>query len=403
MKCRYCDKEDLISFLNLGQQPLANDYVQKETSGQYYLPLNVAFCENCGLVQVIDYESPENIFNENYKYFSSYSTSWLIHCEEYVDMIVAKKQLTPKSNVIEIASNDGYLLQYFKKYGIDAWGIEPSESVAEIAREKGIRTDISFFSKDYAQNKLDKKADLIIGNNVLAHVPNIKDFVAGLKIALAEGGTITMEFPSVLELLKNNYFDTIYHEHFSYLSLYFVDSLFANEGLKIYDIELLKTHGGSLRIYATHRENDVVIEDSVAKMLSMEMEYGIDDKITYLNFGEHVKQIKYQVVQTLSMIKQEGKSIVGYGAAAKGNTFFNYVGIDTDYVDYVMDKNPHKQGLFLPGSKIEICNINRIKQDKPDYVIIIPWNLKEEIVEQLNFIREWGGKFITLLPDIQIW
>lgn len=403
MKCRYCKEQNLINFLDLGQQPLANDYVANDKLGQYYLPLKVAFCEKCGLVQVLDYERPENIFNESYKYFSSYSSSWLQHCEKYVDMIVEKKRLTSESNVVEIASNDGYLLQYFKKYKIDAWGIEPSASVAEVAIRKGIKTDVNFFSKEYAISKVEPKADLIIGNNVLAHVPDIKDFVAGLKIALAKHGTITMEFPSLLELLRNNYFDTIYHEHFSYLSLYFVNALFENEGLKIYDVELLETHGGSLRIYATHSENDIDIMDSVGKLLYMEKTYGVAEKVTYLGFGRKVKQIKFQIVQALSSIKQEGKCIVGYGAAAKGNTLFNYVGIDADYMDFVVDKNPYKQGLYLPGSKIEICDIERIWSDKPDYIIIIPWNLKEEIEQDLEFVREWGGKFITLLPEIHIW
>ena len=403
MECRYCKGTKLIKFLDLGQQALANDYAKNGMMGQYHLPLKVAFCEKCGLVQVIDYEAPENIFNEEYKYYSSYSTSWLNHCEKYVDMIVKRNNLTAASNIIEIASNDGYLLQYFKKYNIDPLGIEPSASVAEIARSKGIKTDINFFTKEYAIKNIKQKADLIIGNNVLAHVPDIRNFVAGLKIALEKNGTITLEFPSLMEMLKNNYFDTIYHEHFSYLSLYFLKRLFENEGLKVYDVELLHTHGGSLRIYVTHFENSIKVQKSVEKLLQHEYEYGIADKMTYIRFGEHAKQTKYEIVKALLEIKQKGKRIVGYGAAAKGNTLFNYVGIDADYIDYVVDKSPYKQGSYLPGSLIEICNIDRIKQDKPDYIIIIPWNLKKEIEKELDFVKEWGTKFITLLPEIVVW
>jgi len=405
MKCRYCSNETVDVFIDLGQQPLANDYLDENSlnKGQYYLPLKVGFCRQCGLVQVIDYELPQNIFNENYRYFSSYSSSWLAHCEKYVDMIVERLGLSNESNVMEIASNDGYLLQYFKKYGIDAWGVEPSASVAQIAIEKGIRTEIAFFTEEYVQKKLVKKADLIIGNNVLAHVPDISGFIRGLKAVLCETGTITMEFPSVWELIKNKYFDTIYHEHFSYLSFAFVQRAFQDTGLEIYDVDRLQTHGGSLRIYAKHSENGRLQRtERVTELMQEEELAGIRSLELYQKFGEMVRQTKYDINYQLIKLKMEGRSIVGYGAAAKGNTLFNYVGIDKDTIEYVVDKSPYKQNMYLPGSQIHICSIDEIKRTKPDYVIIIPWNLKSEIEKELNFIREWDGKFITLLPDFKI-
>lgn len=406
MKCRYCSNENVNEFIDLGQQPLANDYLSESAlnKGQYYLPLKVGFCKQCGLVQVIDYEMPQNIFNENYKYFSSYSSSWLAHCEKYVDMIVKRLNLTQDSNVMEIASNDGYLLQYFKKYNIDAWGIEPSASVAQIAIEKGIRTEIEFFTEEYAKKKLTRKADLIIGNNVLAHVPDIGGFIRGLKAALSETGTITMEFPSVWELIKNKYFDTIYHEHFSYLSLCFVKKAFNDCGLEIYDVDRLQTHGGSLRIYARHMEyGDLEQKESVIELLNLEEEAGILSPDLYNEFGETVRKTKYNINYQLLKLKMAGNSIAGYGAAAKGNTLFNYAGIDKDMIGYVVDKSPYKQNLYLPGSQIPIYDINEIKRTKPDYIVIIPWNLKDEIEQELHFIRDWDGKFITLLPDFMIW
>jgi len=292
MKCRYCSNETVDVFIDLGQQPLANDYLDENSlnKGQYYLPLKVGFCRQCGLVHVIDDELPQNIFNENYRYFSSYSSSWLAHCEKYVDMIVERLGLSNESNVMEIASNDGYLLQYFKKYGIDAWGVEPSASVAQIAIEKGIRTEIAFFTEEYVQKKLVKKADLIIGNNVLAHVPDISGFIRGLKAVLCETGTITMEFPSVWELIKNKYFDTIYHEHFSYLSFAFVQRAFQDTGLEIYDVDRLQTHGGSLRIYAKHSENGRLQRtERVTELMQEEELAGIRSLELYQKFGEMVR------------------------------------------------------------------------------------------------------------------
>lgn len=405
MKCRYCGENNIYKFIDLGQQPLANDYLDCENihKGQFHMPLKVGFCTKCGLIQVMDYELPGNIFNANYKYFSSYSKTWLEHCKQYVEMIVKRLDLGSESNVLEIASNDGYLLQYFGEYHIPAWGIEPSESVANIAKKKGIKTEIAFFTENYAKT-ITPPADLIIGNNVLAHVPDIGGFIRGLKLALKESGTITMEFPSAWELIKNKYFDTIYHEHFSYLSFSFVHNAFHECGLEIYDVELLKTHGGSLRIYAKHSENQSLkIHESVNDLLEEEKKAGILDIDLYKNFNRLVIETKFEIILQLLNLKSNKKKIIGYGAAAKGNTLFNYVGIDKDFIDFVVDKSPHKQNLYLPGSEIPIYGIDKIKTERPDYVIIIPWNLKNEIENELLFIREWGGKFITLLPEIVIW
>lgn len=402
--CRYCKKPLKTLFADLGLEPLSNDYIEKENvgKGQYELPLRVAVCDNCKLVQVLDFELPEGIFNSEYKYFSSYSTSWLKHCEDYVEMIVDRLSLKKNSVVMEVASNDGYLLQYFKKYGIEPIGIEPSKSVAEVAIKKGIQTKIDFFGKNFAE-RLTEKADLIIGNNVLAHVPDIGDFVKGLKIALKDNGTITVEFPHLLNLIKYNQFDTIYHEHFSYLSIIVVSKIFEEQGLKIYDVEKLDTHGGSLRVYATHVENERQnISKNVELIMDEEKQFGMDENKIYLDFSEKIKKIKIDILEKIIELKKSGKKIVGYGAAAKGNTLFNYCGIGKEIIDYVVDANPNKQGRLLPGSLIPILKPDEIKKTKPDYVIIIPWNLKDEIHENLSFIKEWGGKFITLIPKVEI-
>ncbi len=403
--CRYCKKELNTCMTDLGLAPLSNDYLDKEniSKGQYTLPLKVYFCNNCKLTQVINYEAPEGVFNSTYKYYSSFSTSWLKHSEKYVDYIVERLGLTQNSNVMEIASNDGYLLQYFKKYNIKPVGVEPSSSTAQVAKNKGINTIESFFDLNFAKEYVNKygKLDLIIGNNVLAHVPFIGDFVDGLKCALNENGTITMEFPHLLNLMKYNQFDTIYHEHFSYLSILAVKRIFEDIDLKIYDVQKLKTHGGSLRIFATHKNSRIEVEDNVSKVIEEELEYGLDDDQVYNKFNKNVKKIKFNIWKKLIALKEQGKRIVGYGAAAKGNTLFNYCGIRNDVIDYVADLSPYKQDLYLPGSLIPIVSPNKIKETKPDYVIIIPWNIKEEIINQLSFIREWEGKFLVLIPEIE--
>lgn len=390
-------------FVDLGLEPLSNDYVKKEAvgKGQYELPLRAAVCNKCKLVQILDFEMPDSIFNAEYKYFSSYSSSWLRHCKNYVDMIVKRLDLNENSNIVEIASNDGYLLQYFKEYGIEPLGIEPSQSVADVAIEKGIRTEVAFFGTEFAQ-KMGKKADLIIGNNVLAHVPDIKGFVKGMKIALKETGVITVEFPHLLNLIKYNQFDTIYHEHFSYLSIVALKRIFEEQGLKIFDVEQLETHGGSLRVYATHIENmQVKIEEHVEEILQEEKKFGLEEKKVYQDFAKKVEQIKLNILEKLISLKKAGKTIVGYGAAAKGNTLLNYCGIGKEMIDYVVDANPNKQGNLLPGTLIPILSPDEIKKTKPDYIIIIPWNLSEEIQQELAYIREWGAKFLVLIPEVR--
>lgn len=402
-RCRYCKQELKTMFVDLGLQPLSNDYIRKESAGkgQYELPLKAAVCDECKLVQILDFEMPDSIFNSEYKYFSSYSASWLAHCRKYVDMIVKRLALTSESNVMEIASNDGYLLQYFKEYDISPVGIEPSQSVADAAIKKGIETRVAFWSADFAQ-RLEKKADLIIGNNVLAHVPDIRDFVYGIKSALKEHGTVTLEFPHLLNLMKYNQFDTVYHEHFSYFSILAVKKIFEEQGLKIFDIEKLETHGGSLRVYATHMENgNVEISKSVKEILQEEQEFGLENKETYEAFAKKVEIIKLDILEKLIQLKKEGKVIVGYGAAAKGNTLLNYCGIGKEIIDYVVDANPNKQNCLLPGTLIPVFAPEKIKHTKPDYIVIIPWNLQKEIKELLSYSREWGAKLLVLIPEIK--
>ncbi len=401
--CRYCKEELKTMFVDLGLEPLSNDYIKKEFvgKGQYQLPLRAAVCDKCKLVQVLDFEMPEGIFNSEYKYFSSFSISWLEHCKAYVDMIVDKLSLNPESVVMEVASNDGYLLQYFKEYGIEPIGIEPSRSVAEAAIEKGIETRIAFFGTEFAKN-LEKKADLIIGNNVLAHVPDIRDFVGGFKEALKPEGVVTVEFPHLLNLIRWNQFDTIYHEHFSYLSMLAVKRIFEEQGLKIFDIERLRTHGGSLRVYACHAKNQAQqVSSHVEEVIAEEKAFGLDKNAVYEEFAEKVKTIKLDILEKLIDLKRKGNHIVGYGAAAKGNTLLNYCGVGKEMIDYVVDANPNKQGCLLPGTLIPVLAPEEISKTRPDFIIIIPWNLKEEIRETLAYAKEWGAKFMTLIPEIE--
>ena len=404
--CRFCGNELNNTFVDLGLSPLSNEYINKKdfNKGQYYYPLNVKVCDKCFLVQALEYETPENIFND-YKYFSSYSKSWLKHAKEYVDMIIPKLNLNENSRVIEIASNDGYLLQYFKPYNMEVLGVEPAANVAEEAEKKGIDTISEFFGMKLAERlvKEHKKADLLIGNNVLAHVPDINDFVAGIQYILKDNGVLTMEFPHLLELIDKNQFDTIYHEHFSYLSFTTVKKIFESKKLKIFNVEKIHTHGGSLRIYATHISNREIVDDeSVKSLLDEEEKFGIKNIHMYTSFNEKVKQIKRETLRELIKIKDNGRAIAAYGAAAKGNTFLNYCGIGKDFIDYVIDANIHKQGLVLPGTQIPIVSEEILKIEKPEYILILPWNLKDEIVEQLKYVKEWGAKFITCIPNMDI-
>lgn len=404
--CRFCGEPLTHTFLDLGLSPLANEYLTDEDCrvGQFFYPLVVRVCSKCFLTQAEEYQTPEHIFRK-YNYFSSYSTSWLKHCREYVEMIIPRLGLTEDSRVLEIACNDGYLLQYFLDFNIPVKGIDPAENVVVEAKKKGIDVECAFFQLDTAKKMKQngERFDLIIGNNVLAHVPDIKSFVAGLPIVLAETGTITMEFPHLMQLIKNTQFDTIYHEHFSYLSLGTVCTIFKTFGLKIYDVEQLPTHGGSLRIYAAHSSDAThPITRQVTDLLHEEQCFGLDNIDSYQNFSQKVSKIKLDTVSLLSSLKKDNKKVMAFGAAAKGNTFLNYCGLKRDMIDAVFDSNVHKQGLYLPGSLIPIISPNMLTQLKPDYLLILPWNLAEEIMTATSDIRSWGGKYITCIPEVHV-
>ncbi len=399
MECRICYKKIDKPFISLGNMPLSNSLIIDPRIVEQYYPLDAYVCPDCFLVQSPEFGLAKNIFSAGYPYFSSYSETWLKHCKDYVDTMIEKYGYDTNSFVAEIGSNDGYLLQYFKEYNIPILGIEPAESVAITAIKKKIPTDIEYFDTNYAKKmaKEGKQADLIIGNNVLAHNPNLHDFVEGLKHMLKPYGIITMEFPFLLNLVEHNQFDTIYHEHFSYFSLYAARKLFQRHGFVIFDVEEIPTHGGSIRIYVKHIEDDKKpLSDNVNNLTKKENDlYNID---TYNNFNNKVLLIKRELLKLLIGLKDDNKTIIGYGAPAKGNTLLNYCGIGTDFIDYVVDANPYKQGKFTPGSHIPIINPDKIKEDKPDYVIILPWNIKEEIINSIGYIKEWGGKFIIPIP-----
>lgn len=393
-------------FISLGTSPLSNSYLIKEQLNKMepFYPLDVYICEKCFLVQLEEFESPEKIFGD-YAYFSSYSDIWLKHAKAYVDKMINLFGINTQSYVIEIASNDGYLLQYFVEKRIPVLGIEPAKNVAELAIKRGIPTDIVFFGTETAKRMAStgKYADLLLGNNVLAHVPTLNDFVKGLKIILKPQGVITMEFPHLMRLIEGNQFDTIYHEHFSYFSFLTIEKIFKAHGLIIFDIDELPTHGGSLRIYAKHEEdNTKEVSKKVIGLKQREIDAGYTNINSYLTFNEKVKAIKRDILNFFIKAKEEGKTIVGYGAPAKGNTLLNYCGVRTDFIDYTVDRNPYKQGRYLPGSHIPIEAPDKIKDTKPDYVFILPWNLKDEIMEQMAFIREWGGKFVIPIPIVQV-
>jgi 2-polyprenyl-3-methyl-5-hydroxy-6-metoxy-1,4-benzoquinol methylase len=407
MKCRFCSEEVTQPFATLGSSPASNSYLTLEELNEMepYYPLNALVCSNCFLVQLDEFKSSEDIFSD-YAYFSSYSTTWLEHAKTYVSKMIEEFNITPNDFVVEIASNDGYLLQYFKEKNITILGIEPATNVADVAIAKGIPTDKVFFDSVYAKKliaSVGQCADLIIGNNVLAHVPNLNDFVEGLKILLSPTGIITLEFPHLMRLVESTQFDTIYHEHFSYFSLLTVTRILDKHDLRIFDVEELSTHGGSLRIYVCHKHyREQSASESVIKLIRKETKLGYNNIKFYSLFNEKIKLLKREILSFLIQLKNENKTIVGYGAPAKGNTLLNYCGIRTDFIDYTCDLSPYKQGLYLPGSRIPIANPDRIKETKPDYVLILPWNLKDEIMKQLSFIREWDGKFITLVPHVEI-
>ena len=407
LHCRFCNAELSHVFLDLGMCPLSNSFLTLEQlkSVEPTYPLRTFVCNQCLLVQLEGFGSPEHIFS-NYPYFSSYSESWLRHAQEYVNMMIRRFGFDTNSQIIEIASNDGYLLQYFKERNIPVLGIDPARNVAKMAEERGIKTITKFFGTKTAKELLleDKQADLLIGNNVLAHVPNLNDFVAGMKILLKKRGIITMEFPHLLKLIEQNQFDTVYHEHFSYFSLFTAQKIFSYHNLTIFDVDELPTHGGSLRVFVKHEDNDdVSTTQNVGILIDREKQFGLADVSTYNKFAERVEQVKQHIKDFFNMTKKAGKSVVCYGAAAKGNTLLNYCGIGTDFVEYVADRSPYKQGLFLPGTHIPIKSPEKIRETKPDYLVILPWNLKDEIIEQMNYIRNWGGKFVVPIPDVKIY
>ncbi|GAB3012367.1 class I SAM-dependent methyltransferase [Niabella terrae] len=407
MNCRFCNTVLEDVFIDLGNAPASNSFLKAEqlNEPETFFPLKVFTCPNCFLVQVDEYKKSDAIFNKEYVYFSSFSTSWLEHAKNYTDAMQQRFELNNNSFVVEIASNDGYLLQYFKEKDIPVLGVEPTENTADAARAKGIETVVDFFGVRLAKKLAAKGplADLLLGNNVLAHVPDILDFVAGMKILLKPTGVITMEFPHLLELLQNNQFDTIYHEHFSYLSFYTVKQIFESQELELFDVETLPTHGGSLRIYAKHKDAAKhPVQPHVLELLDREAAAGLNQIDTYKGFQEQAFAIKLSLVDFLIQQKQAGKKVVAYGAAAKGNTLLNYCGVKNDLIEFVVDANPYKQEKFLPGSHIPVVAEQELKDARPDYVIILPWNLSSEIKNQLDYIREWGGKFVTAIPSLQI-
>jgi 2-polyprenyl-3-methyl-5-hydroxy-6-metoxy-1,4-benzoquinol methylase len=404
--CRFCSTSLRAMMVDLGMSPLANAYLTAEQLHQMepFYPLRVYVCQRCWLVQLEAFTAPESIFSD-YAYFSSYSDSWLQHAKAYVEMAVERFNLTATSQVVEIASNDGYLLQYFVTQGIPVLGIEPAENVAAAAQQHGIQTLVRFFGEDLAKQLVahGTQADLVVGNNVLAHVPQLNDFVSGLKKVLKPHGVITMEFPHLLRLMAEKQFDTIYHEHFSYFSLRTVRAVFAAHGLTLFDVDELPTHGGSLRIYARHREDTShPVTTRVTDLLAREEAVGLQCVDTYLAFAEEVKATKRRCLEFFLQMKQHKKNLAGYGAPAKGNTLLNYLGVRTDFLDYTVDRSPHKQGHFLPGTHIPILHPDVITTTRPDYLVILPWNIQAEIRQQMAHIREWGGQFVTLIPDVVV-
>jgi SAM-dependent methyltransferase len=404
--CRFCRAALRRTFVDLGMSPLCETYpsAAELKRPEMYYPLHVYVCEACFLVQLDQYESAEKIFGD-YPYFSSYSDSWLKHCETYCESMRQSFGLDEKSLVVEVASNDGYLLQYFVRNQVPVLGIEPAANVAKVAVEKGVPTLARFFGTRLATELASKGscADLIIGNNVLAQVPDLNDFVEGLKILLKPQGILTLEFPHLLQLIEGNEFDTIYHEHFSYFSFLTAVLILNSHGLRVFDVEELPTHGGSLRVFACRREDSARrIERNVAKLLEQEKKARLHCVEGYETFASQVKQTKFALVDFLLSAAQQGKTVAGYGAPGKSATLLHYCGIGKDFIAYTVDRSPHKQGRFLPGSHIPIYHPDRIRETRPDYVVILPWNLKDEIIDQLHFIREWGGRFVVPIPKVTI-
>jgi len=406
-KCRFCDAPLKVTFSDLGMSPLSNAYLRPEQLGRHenFYPLHAWVCEKCLLVQLEQFEPPEQIFTDQYAYFSSYSDTWLEHSRVYVDYMMKRFGFGPKHLVVEVASNDGYLLQYFVQRGVPVLGIEPAANCARAAEKKGVPTITRFFGTRTADDLATqgKKADLLVGNNVLAHVPDLNDFVQGIKRLLAPGGVITMEFPHLLTLIEQNQFDTIYHEHFSYFSFLTVEKVFAHHGIAVFDVEELPTHGGSLRIFGRHREDaSKPIGDRAAALKEKEQRAGLDAIGAYTAFDDKVKRTKRRLLEFLVDIKNDGKRIVGYGAPAKGNTLLNYCGVRSDFLDFTVDRSPHKQGCYLPGTRIPVFHPDKIREVRPDYVLILPWNIRDEIMQQIAYVRDWGGRFVVPIPQVTV-
>ena len=404
--CRFCAAPLRDSVVDLGMSPLCESYVPADriNSMEPFFPLHVMVCSSCWLVQLDQYVSAEHIFSE-YAYFSSYSDTWVAHARQYTAEMIRRFGLGPDSSVIEVASNDGYLLQWFVGAGIPVLGIEPAVNVASVAEEKGVPTLVEFFGTDLARMlaAAGRQADLLIGNNVLAQVPDLNDFVAGMALILGPTGVITLEFPHLLRLIESNQFDTIYHEHFSYFSLGTVAAIMAQHGLEVFDVEELPTHGGSLRVYARH-QGDLTqsVSPSVKEVVAREEAFGLADLRRYREFAAGVEETKRGLLELLIRLKRRGATVAGYGAPGKGNTLLNYCGIRSDFIDFTVDRNPYKQGKFLPGTHIPILAPDEIDKRRPDYVFILPWNVKDEIVAQLAYVREWGGRFIVPIPSATV-
>ena len=403
--CRFCASPLDLTFADLGMSPLSNSYIPERSRNapEATYPLHARVCGNCFLVQLEQFESRESIFSD-YLYFSSYSESWLKHAELYAESVTGRLGLTTESLVVEVASNDGYLLQYFARQGIPVLGIEPAANVAQIARDRGIPTDTSFFGVATAERLCASgvRADLIAANNVLAHVPDINDFVAGFKLMLKPEGVITFEFPSLQRLIAECQFDTIYHEHFSYLSLLFVERLLAKHDLRAFDVQPLATHGGSLRVFACHAGALHPLADGLTRQRAVEAEAHLEMLLTYEKFASAVIEVKCGVLEFFVNAHRSGKTVIGYGAPAKGNTLLNYCGIGPEFLPITVDRSPHKQGHLLPGSRIPVLSPDAVLERRPDYLFILPWNLRDEIAEQMSVVRSWGGKFVTPIPGIDI-
>ena len=407
MRCRHCHQIIETSFIDLGSAPPSNAYLTQEKlrSPEKYFPLRVSVCTNCWLVQTEDFANAEELFDADYAYFSSFSKTWLTHAQQYAADMTHRFELTGQSHVVEVAANDGYLLQYFQQKGIPCLGIEPTTSTAAAARAKGLKVVENFFGTQLAYDLVNQgqQADLMVANNVLAHVPDINDFISGFAILLKPEGVVTFEFPHLLQLIENNQFDTIYHEHFSYLSLTSIKQIFTVNGLSIFDVEELSTHGGSLRVYAQRQDTgSKPLADNVHQLLGQEVRFGLLEEKLYGNFQKRANQVKDDFLSFLLEAKRQDKVVGAYGAAAKGNTLLNYAGIRPDLIAFVADRNPAKQGKYLPGSRIPIVDESYVKAARPDYVVVLPWNIKAEVITQLAYIRNWGGRFVSAVPQMEI-